>query len=98
MHTHLAPEFQRLCILCKKLQIKHLCQPADIIVFDEKLAWSNMVSDTPMDVVGKNTVRMKTTEHKTCQLTVGLSASLSNLFTYFSLMQTIPCTTSSACA
>ena len=64
----------------------------------KNLLRSDMVSDTPMDVVGKNTVHMKTTEHKTSQLTVGLPASLSILFTYFSLMQTIPCATSSACA
>ena len=43
------------CILrVRRLRVKYSYQPADIITFDETLIWADMVSDTTVDVVGKN--------------------------------------------
>ena len=58
----------------RRLRLKFLYQPADIIAFDETPIWADMVSDTTVDVVGKKTVSMKSTGHEKCRVTVGLAA------------------------
>ena len=58
----------------RRLRMKYSYQKSDIIAFDETPVWTDMVSDTTVDVVGKKTVSMKTTGHEKCHVTAGLAA------------------------
>ena len=48
----------------RRLSSKHNYQPADIITMDETPVWSDMISDTTIDITGSKTVTVKSTGHE----------------------------------
>ena len=58
----------------RRLSSKHNYQPVDIIVMDETPVWSDMISDTTIDITGSKTVTVKSTGHEKSRVSVCLAA------------------------
>ena len=54
--------------------MKHPFKASDIIAMDETPIWTDMVSDTTVDVTGKKTVTVKITGHEKSRVSVCLAA------------------------
>ena len=58
----------------RRLSSKHNYQPVDIIAMDETPVWSDMISDTTIDITGSKTVTVKSTGHEKFRVSVCLAA------------------------
>ena len=58
----------------RRLSVKNNCAPSQIIAMDETPDWSDMVSETTIDSIGKKTITMKTTGHEKSRVSVCLAA------------------------
>ena len=58
----------------RRLSEKNNYAPSQIIAMDETPVWSDMVSETTIDSIGKKTITMKTTGHEKSRVSVCLAA------------------------
>ena len=58
----------------RRLRVEHEFELFNIIAMDETPVWSDMVSNTTIDVTGVKTVTLKTTGHEKCRVSVCFSA------------------------
>ena len=58
----------------RKLRLKNLVQPSDIIAMDETAVWFDMIGNSTVEHKGARTIALKTTGHEKSRLTVILAA------------------------